>query len=270
METVEINACAVAAWREPRASREGRSVEQRSEVNIGAVALIDALGFRGIWGRHPPDEVLSELKTMKDWMEARVTAQFSSQPWMQCQVAFLSDTIAVSMALEQSTENRDAMSVVYLSDVISWVLDRMLRSHVPLAYRGAIAVGRYEVSPHFLLGPAIDEAAAAHEMAQGPLIWLTPHARDEVARWLKHQPHNTHLVKFDVPLKSGDSFNTYTVSPLEQAGGEDDAKMLVRTLLGTFSGSNLDVAVKLQNTVRHLRACYAWRKFALPEELSTL
>jgi hypothetical protein len=29
----------------------------------GAVALIDALGFRGIWNRHTPDEVLNEMKT---------------------------------------------------------------------------------------------------------------------------------------------------------------------------------------------------------------
>lgn len=116
-------------------------------MNTGAVALIDALGFRGIWGRHKPDEVLTELKTTKDWMESRVNAQFSSQPWMQCQVAFLSDTVALSMALDESTKDRDALSVLYLCDVISWVLDRMLRSNVTLAYRGAIALGATRFLP---------------------------------------------------------------------------------------------------------------------------
>jgi hypothetical protein len=239
-------------------------------MKTGAVALIDALGFRGIWGRHKPDDVLTALRNTKDWFEARIKEQFTSQPWMQCEVAFLSDTIAVSMALADSTPNREAMSVVYLADVISWVLDRVLRSSVPLAYRGAIAIGSYEVSPHFLIGQAIDEAAGAHELAQGAFIWLTPRARDHVARWLKDQPHNTHLVKFDVPLKGGDTFNTYTVSPLEQARGENDASVLARSLIATFSNSNVDVAVKRQNTSRHMRACYAWRKFDFPVDLSTL
>jgi len=239
-------------------------------VHTGAVALIDALGFRGIWGRHKPNEVLSALRNTKDWFEARIKEQFTSQPWMQCEVAFLSDTIAVSMALAESTKNREALSVLYLTDVISWVLDRVLRSSVPLAYRGAIALGSYEVSPHFLIGQAIDEAASAHELAQGALIWLTPEARDEVALWLKDQPKNTHLVKFDVPLKGGNTFNTYTVSPLEQAGGEADAIVLTRTLLGTFSGSGMDIAIKRQNTARHMRDCYAWRNFNFPAEFSTL
>lgn len=239
-------------------------------MKTGAVALIDALGFRGIWGRHEPDEVLTALRNTKAWFETRVQEQFSSQPWMQCEVAFLSDTIAVSMALAESTKNREAMSVVYLADVISWVLERVLRSSVPLAYRGAIAVGRYEVSPHFLIGKAIDEAASAHELAQGALIWLTPEAHSHVGHWLLGQPRNTHLVKFDVPLRGGDTFNTYTVSPLEQARDGDDANVLARNLLATFSNSNVEVAVKRQNTSKHLRACYAWRGFNFPADLTTL
>jgi hypothetical protein len=188
---------------------------------------------------------------------------------MEFEVAFLSDTIAVSMSLAESTKNREAMSVVYLTDVISWVLDRVLRSSVPLACRGAIALKSYEVSPHFLIGPAIDEAASAHELAQGAIIWLTPVASGHVARWLLNQPHNTHLVKFDVPIKGGDAFGTYTVSPLEQARGEDDAGVLARSLLSTFVGATVDVAVKRQNTSKHIRACYAWRAFSFPSELST-
>jgi hypothetical protein len=234
----------------------------------GAVALIDALGFRGIWGRYNPDEVLAELKSMKDWMEGRVREQFSSQPWMQCDIAFLSDTIALAMALDPSTANREAMSVIYLCDVISWILNRTLRSKIPLAYRGAVSVGSYEVSPHFLIGPAVDEAAGAHESAQGAIIWLTPAARDAVAAWLRPQPNNTHLVKFDVPLKGGDRFGTYTVSPLEQVKDESDATLVTKSLLATFTNSTVDVAVKRQNTANHMLSCFMWRKFRPSAELS--
>jgi hypothetical protein len=237
-------------------------------MNTGAVALIDAMGFRGIWGRHKPEEVLGALNDMKSWFEARIREQFQSQPSMQCQVAFLSDTIAISMALAESTENTAALSVIYLGDVISWVLDRVLRSAIPLAYRGAITVGSYQVEPHFLIGQAIDEAASAHELAQGAFIWLTPSARHHVARWLEEQPQNTHLVRFDVPLKGGDTFDTYTVSPLEQAKSAEDANTLMKALLASFSNQAMDVAVKRQNTVRHLKACCAWRNFAFPSDLT--
>jgi hypothetical protein len=238
-------------------------------MKTGAVALIDALGFRGIWNRHQPDDVMGEMKSVKNWFETRIKEQFSSQPDFHCDVAFLSDTIAVSMDFDGAKEHREALSVLYLGDVISWVLDRVLRSKIPFAYRGAIAIGDYEVSPHFLIGPAIDEAAAAHELAQGAIIWLTPAARDRVADWLHAKP-GTHLVKFDVSLKGGDALNTYTLSPLEQAKSSNDAEALTQNLLATFSGSSIDIAVKRQNTARHLRACYEWRGFPPSPQLKAL
>lgn len=115
------------------------------------------------------------------------------------------------------------------------VLEETLRSKVNLAYRGAIAVGRYEISPHFLIGPAIDEAAGAHELAQGI------HMADSGCLWprrasAKGLATQHTLVKFPVPLKGGDTFDTYTVSPLEQARSNVDADLLARRLIGTFSG----------------------------------
>jgi hypothetical protein len=36
---------------------------------------------------------------------------------------------------------------------------------------------------------------------------------------------------------------------------------------GTFTGTSIDVAIKRQNTMRQIRACYGWRKVELPIEL---
>lgn len=33
----------------------------------GTVAMIDALGFRGIWDRWPPDQVLTNMHAMKGY-----------------------------------------------------------------------------------------------------------------------------------------------------------------------------------------------------------
>jgi hypothetical protein len=238
-------------------------------MKTGAVALIDALGFRGIWNRHKPEDVMDGMKSVKNWFETRIKEQFASQPDFHCDVAFLSDTIAVSMDFDGGNEHREALSVLYLGDVISWVLDQVLRSAIPVAYRGAIAIGEYEVSPHFLIGQAIDEAAAAYELAQGAIIWLTPAARERVSDWLDVRP-GTHMVKFDVPLKGGYTLNTYTLSPLEQAKDVNDAEKLTQRLLATFTGSTIDIAVKRQNTVRHLRACYELRHFQASPQLKVL
>jgi hypothetical protein len=236
----------------------------------GAVALIDALGFRGIWSRHRPEAVLSEMKSVKDWFESRISEQFKTQPDFNCGVAFLSDTIAISMAYSGGPEeHREALCALYLGDVISWVLYRVLKSEIPFAYRGAITIGEYEVSPHFLIGQAIDEAASAHELAQGAIIWLTPAAHERVTNWLRIRP-GTHMVKFDVPLKSGDTFSTLTLSPLEQAQDVNDAEEITRNLLATFSSQSIDVAVKRQNTIRHMRTCYQARGFEPSSQLKFL
>lgn len=233
-------------------------------MQTGAVALLDALGFRGIWGRHDPAKVLENAIQTREWMEERIRKQFAGQPGYQCQVAFLSDTVAISMALAPA-KNYEALCTVYLCDVVSWILKKTVQSEVRLTYRGAIAVGTYDFSAQFLIGQAIDEAAAAHQLSQGAIIWLTPRARDAVKEWLIPSPHNTHLVEFNVPLKGGDRFKTYTVSPLVQTGSEDEANALTKDIFSTFDVPTIDVAVKRQATEDHLRACYQWKGYRFPE-----
>jgi len=137
----------------------------------GAVALIDALGFRGIWRRSPPDQVLNKLSGMKGRVEADL-AHIGSQPEMQFEAAFLSDTIAIALALPDTVPAKDraALSVIYVTDIVARILYYAANGPVPLAYRGAVAYGEYEVGPHFLLGEAIDEVAGAHESADGALV----------------------------------------------------------------------------------------------------
>jgi hypothetical protein len=68
--------------------------------------------------------------------------------------------------------------------------------------------------------------------------------------------------------EGGDLFNTYIVSPLEQARDNGDANVLTQTLASTFWTSKMDIAVKRQNTAKQMRACYAWRNFEYPSQLS--
>lgn len=141
----------------------------------GAVAMIDALGFRGIWDRWPPDQVLTNMHAMKDSLEEGLK-DIATQPDMQFEATFLSDTVVIGLALPPSLPNHDALSLIYVTDIVTRVLTRSARSSTPLAYRGAVAYGEYEISSNFILGRAIDEAADNHESAQGAIVWLLPRA----------------------------------------------------------------------------------------------
>jgi hypothetical protein len=55
-------------------------------------------------------------------------------------------------------------------------------------------------------------------------------------------------------IRSGDTFNNYKVSPLEQALSEQDASLLAEKLLGTFPSPKMEVAIEQWNTARQLWA----------------
>jgi len=233
----------------------------------GAVAMIDALGFRGIWGRYSPEVVISNMSSLKMRLD-RDLEELSTQPIMQFESTFLSDTIVVGLSLPETVgSNRDALSVTFVTDILARILAWSARSSTPLAYRGAVAYGEYEIQPHFIVGRAIDEAASHYELAQAAVVWLSPQATDIMANDLRSLPSNTHLVRFAVPLKGGAVFDSYTVSPIVQASDVQDAEALTAALLNTFQPPTIEVALKKQNTIKHLRACYEWRGWEFPKDL---
>ncbi len=233
----------------------------------GAVAIIDALGFRGIWGRFSPEVVIQNMSRLKTQLESDLK-EISAQPIMQFDATFLSDTIVLGLSLPDTVgANRDALSVIFVTDILTRILAWSARSSTPLAYRGAVAYGEYEIQPHFIVGKAIDDAASCYELAQAAVVWLLPQTRDIVANHLRGQSHNSHLVRFEVPLKAGNAFDSYTVSPIVQAKDVQDAEALTAAILNTFQQQSLDIAVKKQNTINHLRACYEWRGWSFPKHL---
>ena len=221
----------------------------------GAVAVIDALGFRGIWRRYPPEIVIENMQRVKDQFEKDLR-EIGDQSKIQFDAAFLSDTIIIGLSLPDNDFREKALSIIYVTDVLTRILAWSARSSTPLSYRGAVSYGKYIIEPSFIVGEAIDEATIYHESAQGALVWLLPNTKDIVADWLRNQPKNTHLVKSDVPLKNGNTFHTYTVSPIVQTSDIRDAIDLTLKILDTFKTTNIEISVKKQNTIKHLQACY--------------
>lgn len=246
----------------------------------GAFALVDVLGFKGIWQRHEASAVLATLEEFQRRMRDDL-AQIAKQPDFQFEAAFISDTLALALSQSEDYGGQGAgpgLSVAYTADILTRLLAWSARCNTPLAFRGAITYGEYAMSSNFIIGPAVDSAAAAHELAEGAIIWLMPEAKDAVDRWLaiwrERNPNveagaapfratNTHLVQHAVPLKKREHpLATHTVSPLLQAAGVEDAIALAKALLATFDVSVPGVAAKRENTRRHLVDCFAWRGFS--------
>jgi len=59
------------------------------------------------------------------------------------------------------------------------------------------------------------------------------------------------LVPYSVPLKGGDQYDTYVVSPFDIKSTAAQRNELTEVILSTFTGS-IDVEVKKQNTKRFL------------------
>src|SRR5690349_5272339 len=81
-------------------------------MRVGALVMIDALGFKGIWNRPAiaanPDVVIDKLRALEHQMNAALDADFggSRQGAIdnpanllgQCSLIFLSDTIVLGVA----------------------------------------------------------------------------------------------------------------------------------------------------------------------------
>jgi hypothetical protein len=246
----------------------------------GAVAIIDALGFRGIWRRYPPDVILAKLKalasTTMDETGAVVNAAVPdpTNAIEFLHVAFLSDSIAIAAAFKDhnallseyeakfsglsifrpTRDEYDAWCVGLVASMVGVLQRRALTEAPALMYRGCIAFGEFAFEQNFLVGEAVDDAAAGLDRAQGAFVWLTPSAN--LLPCIDHSlkgPMGKHpLIRYAVPLKGGDSYDTFCVVPFACDGSLLARMQLRAAAAASFVGTGLDVHVKQQNTSRFL------------------
>jgi len=249
--------------------------------------MIDALGFKGIWNRAP--NVLRKLEELAETTERLMDGHFGGKASFRrslaenfgnmfdlVQASFLSDTVVYGVAMKQLHEvltkvseavsdfpvpipapkerspMLDSLVVVSSAVHVSETVLAAVRSEPVLAYRGAISFGEFEIARdgRFLVGPAVDDAAEHHELAQGAFVWITPRALNVLGAPAPRWPDV--LVPYDVPLKGGAKLATYVVSPFAYCKTETECAEIESALLGSFSTDALDVALKRQETARFL------------------
>lgn len=252
------------------------------EVRIGAVALIDALGFKGIWKRYSELEVVAKLQRLSDisTSEAGKVQLSASQDGTNVlefvRPSFLSDTVVFGVStkplatvtaglqkegwgdiVEFDDDTLAGEAVRIAAELIGALIREALEEPVPLAFRGAIAFGRFGMTDRFVIGPAIDEAAEWMNGPQGALVVLTPTAAKYPQAEIPSGISN--LVRYSVPLKKPTDdklqFDTLVVSPFAGVDVPERRQHLLTQLVRSFGPSpTRDVEEKMTNTLKFLDA----------------
>jgi hypothetical protein len=254
-------------------------------MNRGAVALIDALGFKGIWNdpTRSTTKVLAALKTIgeaarhdvrddslglvgKDMPD--VLRKLVKDPFVK--VLQLSDTIVVAAGRQPrqrkpwkkhvaqwAAEGLDPQRVEDAAD--AWLRYRVCRCvcalqraaalcETPLLYRGVVAVGSFTIEQNFLIGPAVDEAAELMDLADGPYVWLTP-AAAQLKHLIREDPDDhwdRMSTRHRVPFKSGKSLTVTVLDPFALCT-PDERQLATQSALRSMNSKRLDVAIKREN-----------------------
>ncbi len=163
----------------------------------GAFALIDCLGFKGIWQKKDPIKLLSKLK--------RIQAKVISNEFPKrfgfinhifddrfiTEINLLSDTIAISVKCQ--THDKDNINekhkmylIIVISLIIIEVLDLYIIDEPKLILRGCVSFGEHIFENNFIVGPAVDETANYMNLAQGAFVWFLPKANIIYNNFKKH------------------------------------------------------------------------------------
>ncbi|MBI5531501.1 MAG: hypothetical protein HY898_02220 [Deltaproteobacteria bacterium] len=226
-------------------------------MRTGALAMIDTLGFKGIWHRASPEEVLSKLH------QIRKISQDGSQEMHEllCPVLGLnkdhevrgccvSDTVVIGVRPRdgRTTESEIATAIAAAGVLVHHV---MWFGHIvpPVwTYRGCITTGAFEIEDNFFVGPAVDEVAELADAADGPFVCLSPRA-DAIFRNAGTPYTYQALVEYRVPMKAGACISTHCVRLDQHAGLASERKRLREKVLGSFPAGSLAVAIKRQHTI---------------------
>ncbi|HVP10724.1 MAG TPA: hypothetical protein VMV94_05985, partial [Phycisphaerae bacterium] len=231
----------------------------------GAVVILDVLGFKGIWRRRDPGDVIRKMHLLGKVGEAIRKNQLMrlSCKAVRRNVVVLSDTIVVTCHLD-SVEGSPpdvvararALSVYVACKTAATAISLVASSETggpDMALRGCVSIGEFDPDGTTIIGEAVDDAAEYEKLAQAAIVWFTPGARTRYES-LRNSgamavPASTPLLEkplivhdYAVPLKDGRSFLTLAINPFggpERPRGE--AEIIRDRILATFSADALDV-----------------------------
>lgn len=179
--------------------------------DIGAVVVLDALGFKRIWAREDPSSVLQRMKALRR-KALRLQGHdragvLLNDNGLRHRVRCMSDTIVVTVIVKGPQAPRRGLYRAMLSAslIAGNIMVEAAEGTPALLFRGCLAAGEIKEEVDFLIGPAIDEAAERCEQADGPFFWLAPSALEVTQSYADTFPDRiepTIMVPYSVPLMS--------------------------------------------------------------------
>lgn len=232
----------------------------------GYVAMIDVLGWKGIWNRHKhAGEILSAARAIKQSaarMDVIPSRKFGDRdPYMFATSVFLSDTLVVGVSptgspfpFGDNETDREARLVGamcnWICQSVAWAMNTGAEQKPALLFRGAVAKGRFIIDENLILGPAIDEASALMSLATAAIVWFAPNS------FVPDDWNCFHAIPYSIPLHGGQTVHARAVNPFQATaptGNIDDTAELEASILSAFGQKlPLDVEIKKQNTAAFL------------------
>lgn len=229
--------------------KKDKTNDQDIQMSVGAVALLDVLGWKGIWTRKK-DAIGDLLATVADVEKiakksrtGKVGGYWRQFNDLRSKLLLLSDTIVLTV---QGDERR---SIELATHIVASIIAHGVKRGLPM--RGAISAGKFYSKGNVFVGPAIDEVAAWYEQTDWMGAILTPSADLVVS---KNGPIFTGMcVLYRAPVKTikGDLYYCVDwtfhkgVDTVHRFFGKNNLSDMWRELAPIVP----DVSVKVRNTM---------------------
>jgi len=151
---------------------------------VGFVTFADIMGWKGIWLREEPKDVLNKMLEITNTVSDRI-AEIKKELQtknldLEMDIHLISDTFVITSSFNEPKRGVDVpldrLTVEFNKhgEIIQLLLKQCLDNL--LLIRGATTYGGYEFQGSTFIGPAIDEAASWHEKANEVAVFITPSA----------------------------------------------------------------------------------------------
>lgn len=250
---------------------------------LGAIAMIDVLGWKGIWKRQEKQCQLAPVETMQmlrgmlaKYQEQLVEPSLESARSLPARgdlsfgSAFISDTVVIHSGV---TPAEDAsfdlfghkltgdkannayssladVQVLRVSKAVSLILRWAALAKTPLLFRGAVATGLYHADDNFIIGPAVDKAAEAMDLPGAAVVWCIPTTTNALDR-------GSPLVH-DLPIRSTHGYRTIEakiVDPFDWCTDQHQVRAIRDGMKRAFGKSDEpEIVAKFQETTRIIDA----------------
>jgi len=234
-----------------------------NRLDLGAIAILDALGFKGIWARENTRAVLDRLialrRTGLDLQGEDCSGVLVNDLGLRHRVRCMSDTIVVTVVVKgPNAPTRALYKAMFSAAMIAGqIMYNALHGTPAFLFRGCIAAGKMKEQADFLIGPAVDEAAERFEVAAGPFLWLAPSALAVHERYedtFNDRLEPAIMLPYKVPLKNGKKAKTQAFTYFGIINSRDWREALKQRLLTSFGTEPLrpDIKAKKQNAAKFL------------------